>query len=79
MGAMFSAVLFGWPWHPRFSRYRPPRSSYGSRLDEGRIQRGNGSGGPTTSKPDILPKGQNARSSFQWPKIDPSELPDRDW
>jgi hypothetical protein len=21
MGAVFSAVLFGWPWHPRFSRY----------------------------------------------------------
>jgi hypothetical protein len=21
LGALFSAVLFGWPWHPRFSRF----------------------------------------------------------
>lgn len=25
MGAVFGAVLCGWPWHPRFSRYRPRR------------------------------------------------------
>ena len=34
IGASCSAVLFGWPWHPRFSRYSqrmgPPRGSYGS-------------------------------------------------
>ena len=23
MGALFSLVLCGWPWHPRFSRYKP--------------------------------------------------------
>lgn len=28
------------------------------RLDEGRVQRGNGKGGPTTPKPDITPKPQ---------------------
>lgn len=28
------------------------------RMDEGRIQRGNGSGGPSTSKPNIIPKPQ---------------------
>jgi hypothetical protein len=25
MGALFSALLFGWPWHHRFSRYTPRR------------------------------------------------------
>jgi len=25
IGAVFGAVLCGWPWHPRFSRYQPRR------------------------------------------------------
>ena len=29
-------------------------------MNEGRVQRGNGSGGPTTPKPDIIPKPQPA-------------------
>ena len=28
------------------------------RMDEGRTQRGNGNGGPTTPKPEIIPRGQ---------------------
>jgi hypothetical protein len=30
----------------------------GTRLTEGRTQRGNGNGGPTTPKPEITPRGQ---------------------
>ena len=33
IGASCSAVMFGWPWHPRFSRFSrrmgPPKGSYG--------------------------------------------------
>ncbi len=109
IGASCSAVLFGWPWHPRFSRYRsisfpdpgpdrqptnpftgkpverrgsnppppggkprppqcpPPLNLRRTQLDppkqfirmnEGRVQRGNNSGGPTTPKPAIMPKPQ---------------------
>jgi hypothetical protein len=33
IGALFGLALSGWPWHPRFSRYRrrmgPPQGSYG--------------------------------------------------
>jgi hypothetical protein len=130
MGAVFSAVLFGWPWHPRFSRYsrrgsnppspdrKPPPPpappplagharwfinnpvqiaecggpctsgpshcdcgalwldvpsaaearrakfidpSLGVPWDEGRTQRGNGSGGPTTPKPPIKPQPAGGR------------------
>jgi hypothetical protein len=32
------------------------------RMDEGPVQRGNGSGGPTTPKPPIVPKGQAVRT-----------------
>jgi hypothetical protein len=38
MGALFSLVLCGWPWHPRFSRYEPRRrhslSPQGDWMDE---------------------------------------------
>ena len=33
IGASCSALVFGWPWHPRFSRFSrrmgPPKGSYG--------------------------------------------------
>lgn len=71
IGATCSAVVFGWPWHPRFSRFsrrrggneitlqewEAMRTPPPIRLDEGRVQRGNGRGGPTTPKPDIIPRG----------------------
>jgi hypothetical protein len=38
MGTLFSALLFGWPWHHRFSRYEPRRRQFlppqGDWLDE---------------------------------------------
>jgi hypothetical protein len=41
---------------------RPPSGNYGSpRLDPGRVQRGNGSGGPYQPRPQIIPRGQRAR------------------
>ncbi len=46
-----------WPSSDRRLR-RPPESSYGSRLDAGRIQRSNAGNTPTTPKPDIIPKTQ---------------------
>jgi hypothetical protein len=36
-----------------------PNGSYGLRLDPGLVQRGNGNGGPTTPKPDFIPRGQH--------------------
>ena len=119
IGASCSAVMFGWPWHPRFSRYtrmqdpdwrrsinheninRPsgppplklrrsePDPLCGSneitlqeweamrtpppiRLDEGRVQRGNGSGGPTTQKPRIIPRGTR---SISYPDPGPDRQP----
>ena len=38
----------------------PPRSGELVRMDEGRVQRGNGNGAPATPKPDIIPKPQPA-------------------
>ena len=66
-GAAFGAVLCGWPWHPRSSRYnRNPDSSKKRprrfaelqplRLDPGSVQRGNGRGAPATTKPPIKPQ-----------------------
>ncbi len=46
-----------WPSSDRCPR-RPPESSYGSRLDPGRIQRSNAGDTSTTPKPDIIPKPQ---------------------
>lgn len=40
------------------------------RMDEGRVARGNGSGGPTTPKPDIIPKPQ-----FPSPRVIPGDMP----
>ena len=62
-GAIAGGAVGFWMgrWWPRFSRYSrmgPPKGSYGGRLDPGSVQRGNGSGGPTTPKPDIIPKPQ---------------------
>ena len=40
-----------------------PAASYSGelvRMDEGRVQRGNGNGAPATPKPDIIPKPQPA-------------------
>lgn len=39
-----------------FARFADPR--LGVPFDEGRVQRGNGSGSPTTPKPNIIPKPQ---------------------
>ena len=36
----------------------PPRGGELVRMDEGRVQRGNGNGAPATPKPDIIPKPQ---------------------
>lgn len=38
-------------------------------LDEGRTQRGNGTGGPTTPKPNIIPRPQGG--TFNPPSTDP--------
>ena len=40
------------------------------RLDPGRVQRGNGTGGPAMPKPDIIPKPQ-----FPSPRIIPGDTP----
>ena len=44
--------------HKHLRSMGTPKGSYGGRLDPGSVQRGNGSGGPTTPKPDIIPKPQ---------------------
>jgi len=125
IGAICSALVFGWPWRPRFSRFScrmgPPRGSYGNcvpmppstpavgyrreylytpstvaecggpceagpeychcgqlwrdvplRLDPGRVQRGNGNGGPATPKPDIIPRGTR---SISFPDPGPDRQP----
>lgn len=75
IGATCSAVVFGWPWHPRFSRFNrmgPPKGSYGPRLDPGIVQRGNGHGGPTTAKPRIIPRGTR---SISYPDPGPDRQP----
>ena len=41
----------------RFRRSEPDELFI--RMDEGRIQRGNGTGGSSTPKPDIIPQGQD--------------------
>jgi len=51
--------LVGWwmcvaTW-PRFTRRKPRHDRSGPQLNEGRTIRGNGNGGPTTSKPQFLP------------------------
>lgn len=57
-GALFSAVLHGWPWHPRFRRHiRLGRSDY-PLFTEGHVQRGNGHGRLSTEKPVITAKPQ---------------------
>lgn len=69
IGATCSAVVFGWPWHSRFSRYNrmgPPKGSYGPRLGPGIVQRGNGHGGPTTPKPEIVPGFYGPRRTARW-------------
>ena len=38
----------------------------GPRLDPGRVQRGNGSGGPTTPKPEIVPGFHGPRRTVRW-------------
>ncbi len=43
---------------PSISELLMPDRTFGIRLDEGRIQRGNRSGEPSTPKPDIIPKPQ---------------------
>jgi hypothetical protein len=62
IGALFGLLLCGWPWHPRFSRYgrrmSPPKGCHGPRLDLGSVQRGNGDGAPSATKPSIIPKPQ---------------------
>ena len=72
IGAVFGLVLCGWPWHPRFSRYSCRRSTtcgggeitraewdaMRTRLTESSVQCGNRNGGPTTPKPEIMPKPQ---------------------
>lgn len=75
MGATFGLVLCGWPWHLWFSRYNrmgPPKGNYGPRLDPGRMQRGNGNGGPTTPKPGIIPRGTR---SITFPDPSPDRQP----
>lgn len=56
--------------HRRPSCMGPPKGSYGSRLDEGLVQRGNGSSCPTTPKPRIIPKPQ-----FPSPREIPGDTP----
>ena len=51
-----------------------PKGSHSHRLDPGRIQRGNGHGGPTTPKPDWIPRGQHPRS-ITFPDPDPWRRP----
>ena len=72
MGALFGLMLCGWPWHPRFSRYSCRRNTacgggvIGRQpliFNEGRTMRGNGSGGPTTPKPE-LPQPRIIREDF---------------
>ena len=53
-------LLLGCIWSPRFRRRRPRRSAplpY-IRMTEGRIQRGNGHGGPQLPRLPIAPRGQ---------------------
>ena len=45
----------------KFRRSEPDPPEQFIRMDEGRIQRGNGSGGTTTPKPNIVPKPQPPR------------------
>jgi hypothetical protein len=96
MGAVFSLVLCGWPWHPRFRPYsrrgsnppppgRKPAPPAGppcnggeitlaqweamrTHFTEGRVQRGNGNGGPSTEKPQIVakPKPHGGRLLKPW-------------
>lgn len=59
----------------RYSRWRSEQIERALRdepirLDPGRVQRGNGSGGPTTPKPDIIPKPQSPS-----PRIIPDDTP----
>lgn len=56
--ALVSGFLIGWRCGAWVYSYTPTRSP---RLDPGRVQRGNGSGGPYQPKPHIIPKGQRAR------------------
>ena len=72
MGATVALTLRGWPWHPRFRPYSrrgsnppPPGRKPASpaappplRFTEGRVQLGQGNGGPTTEKPPIVAKPQ---------------------
>lgn len=48
----------GGPPPLRLRRSEPDPPELFIRLDEGRIQRGNGKGGPATPKPNIIPKPQ---------------------
>lgn len=55
------------PVGPRPRKWRDVRPI---RRDEGRVQRGNGAGGPTTPKPDIILKPQ-----FPSPRVIPGDTP----
>jgi hypothetical protein len=60
--ALCGGFLVGWICRARLLPIGPPPGSYGPRLDPGRVQRGNGNGGPATPKPGIVPKPQPPRS-----------------
>lgn len=68
-----AARLSSWIYHIRQRRYRRAFARFadprlGVPFDEGRVQRGNGSGGPTTPKPPIKPQ-------FPSPRIIPGDTP----
>ena len=57
--AACGGFLTGWICRARVLPMGPPKGSYSPRLDPGRVQRGNGSGGPTTPKPPFNPPPRN--------------------
>jgi hypothetical protein len=49
-----------------------PKLQRSVRLDEGRVRRGNGSGGPSTPKPALVSQGSSPRSDGSSPRSDGS-------
>jgi hypothetical protein len=65
-------AIAGWPRRRRGSKPAPPGrkpappAGPGPALTEGRVQRGQGNGGPTTPKPPIKPQPTGGRM-VSWP------------